>query len=304
MKIEHIRAFIAVAEELSFTRAAERLFIAQPPLSRQIQQLEQEIGTALFIRKTRSVALTDAGRFFLGHARYIIQSIEEAKLMTRRIGQTGKETKIGFATSLLYGYFSQIVYGMRQKHPDIHFVLEELDTFEQVRALKEGKIDVGFCREHVADPTILSIALRTENLVLACPEHHPLLRAGEAVSLADLEHETLIVAETQQKSGLGALVLEAFARLQLPLPRLIKVRDLQFALGLVSTGEGIAIVPSSYEKILLNVHYHPLRETHLGAPIVMNIRQGDHSPILADILATIYSLYDRDQIRYLKQETS
>ncbi|SSW84011.1 LysR family transcriptional regulator [Klebsiella pneumoniae] len=144
MELRHLRYFVAVVEEQSFTKAAEKLFIAQPPLSRQIQNLESELGIQLFERGSRPLQTTPAGHFFYQHALKLLSNAEEIKSMTKRIGLIERSVTIGFVGSLLYGLLPRIIYLFRQQQPHLNIQLMELSTTEQLQALKEGRIDVGF----------------------------------------------------------------------------------------------------------------------------------------------------------------
>lgn len=305
MELKQLEFFIAVAEELSFTKAAQRLFITQPPLSRQIQQLENEIETLLFIRHPRSIELTEAGLFFYNHAKNILQQAEEAKLMTRRIGATTREFKLGFVGSTLFGYLPQIVGNLRAQNPHINIIIEEMDTPQQIQALKSGLIEVGFGRIPIEDPAITTLVLRREPLVVAIPMNHPLALKKAPLNLSELAHEIIILSRVGDRPpSYTGLLLKAFQERQLPSPIIREESDLQLALGLVATGEGISIVPSSYEKIKFNVVYQPLSDDSLSAAININFRKGDHSPLLQNTLDIIYNLYDSDGITYHKETLS
>lgn len=302
MELKQLEFFVAVAEELSFTKAAQRLFITQPPLSRQIQQLENEIGTLLFIRHARSIELTEAGQFFYKHAQNLLQLAEEAKLMTRRIGSPKQEFKLGFVGSTLFGYLPQIIGKLRAKYPDFDIIIEEMGTPHQINALKSGTIEVGFGRIPIEDPAITSMVLRREPLVVATPVNHPLVNKNRPIKLSELINETIILSRLNDRPpSYAGLLFDAFHKRHLPLPTIREEADLQFALGLVSVGEGISIVPSSYQKIRFNVVYHPLEDDSLCALININFRKGDCSKLLKEIFEIIYGLYDQDGIEYHRE---
>ncbi|PWD88155.1 LysR family transcriptional regulator [Ignatzschineria cameli] len=301
MELKQLEYFIAVADELSFTKAAQKLFITQPPLSRQIQQLEEEIDAKLFYRKSRSIELTEAGLFFYKHAKNILQISEEAKLMTRRIGSQKKEFKLGFVGSTLFGYLPQIICGIRLAHPEFKILIEEMGTPTQIDALKSGVIEVGFGRMPIEDPTITNIVLRREPLVVATPLNHPFSQRDTPIKLSELIEETIILSRVKDRSpSYSTLIIEAFKQRRLPLPTMREEGDLQFALGLVAAGEGISIVPTSYQKIKFNVIYHHLEDPTLAAAIIMNFRKDDHSLLIESLLKIIYGLYENDGIYYEK----
>jgi DNA-binding transcriptional LysR family regulator len=147
MELRQLRYFVAVARERNFTRAAEILHIAQPPLSRQIQQLEHEVGVRLIERGSRPVRLTEAGKLFYDQAVQALEHLERMTEMTRRLVATARtRLGIGFVASTLYGYLPEVIRRYRVARPEVEITLHEMTSLEQIVALKEGRIDVGFGR--------------------------------------------------------------------------------------------------------------------------------------------------------------
>ncbi len=147
MELRHLRYFIAVARERSFTRASAILNIAQPPLSRQVQQFEAELGIELIDRNARPLGLTEAGRLVYEQAAQILERVEEMRALARRMqGSSRNVFRIGFVASTLYGKLPDVIRAYRAERPDTELVLSEMVTVEQITALKEGRIDVGFGR--------------------------------------------------------------------------------------------------------------------------------------------------------------
>src|SRR5215212_4502761 len=176
MELRHLRYFAASVREGSVTRAAKTLNMAQPPLSRQLQQLEEELGAVLIERGSRPLRVTDAGRFFYEHALSILDRAEALKMMTRRVGQIDKgRFGIGFVGSILYGPLPGMIRRFHATYPDLDIEMLELTSVQQVSALKEGQIDIGFGRLHIDDPAIEREVLIEEPLVAALPIGHPLL---------------------------------------------------------------------------------------------------------------------------------
>lgn len=174
MELRHLRYFVAVAEEGNLTRAAEKLFIAQPPLTRAMKQLEEEIGVELFIRKPRGLELTNGGEYFLEQARQILDKVTATVDDTRRIAQHRKTIfSIGFVPSVFYGQLPLMVRRLR-RNKNLEIVLHELKTREQVEALKTGKIDIGFGRVSIEDPDVEQELLFDEPIIAAIPMGHPL----------------------------------------------------------------------------------------------------------------------------------
>lgn len=176
MELRHLRYFVAVAEALNLTRAAEKLFIAQPPLTRAIKQLEEELGVELFIRKPRGLQLTTVGEYFLEQARQILNKVSGTINDTRRIAQHRKTLfSIGFVPSVFYGQLPFMVRRLRH-NKNLEIVLHELKTREQVDALKAGKIDIGFGRVRIEDPDVEQTLLFDEPMIAAIPAGSPLTK--------------------------------------------------------------------------------------------------------------------------------
>lgn len=303
MELRHLRYFIAVAEELNFTRAAERLHIAQPPLSRQIQQLEEELGVQLFERNARPLKLTEAGRFFFAHAQQLLAQTAELESMTRRVGKIERKMAMGFVASTLYGMLPKVIRRFREECPEVELTLHEMSTMDQIQALKEGRIDVGFGRIRHEDPNVRRILLRDEPLIVALPSEHPLLAAKPVLSLKDLAAETVIIFPKAPRPSFADQVLAAFHDRAIQPNKLYEVRELQIALGLVAAGEGVSIVPKSVSGLKReDVCYKELDDPHLVSPIIMSMRMLDESEDLKTLQALIYGLYKAHNIKYYAPE--
>src|SRR5690606_31876124 len=163
MDLRQIRYFVAVANARSFTRAAEQLHIAQPPLSRQIQLLESELGVLLLQRDSRPLHITEAGRVFYEQALQVLHRVEQMKAATIQVGLGQRQQlSIGFVASTLYGMLPLLMRRLRQAYPDIDFQLLELTTMQQIAALKAGRIDIGFGRVRSNDRSVSRIVLYEE----------------------------------------------------------------------------------------------------------------------------------------------
>ncbi|HEJ9150374.1 TPA: LysR family transcriptional regulator [Serratia marcescens] len=302
MELRHLRYFIAVAEERNFSRAAERLHISQPPLSRQIQQLEADLGVTLFERDSRPLRLTEAGRFLYGHALQLLAQSHKLKTMTQRVGQLERALSLGFVASTLYDILPQLIRRFRASHPEVNLSLHELLSLEQGRALKEGRIDVGFGRIHHEDPHIHRIILREEPLMAALAADHP-LAYSPGLTLRALQAETLIVYPQAPRPSFADQVLAAFRDRALAPRKIMEVRELQVALGLVAAGVGIALVPHCLHSLKRpDVVYGALDEQRLVSPIIMSTRRPDESEDIRTLLQMIYALYDEQGIAYIKPE--
>ncbi|WP_293764840.1 LysR family transcriptional regulator [uncultured Aquitalea sp.] len=289
MELRHLRYFVAVAEELHFTRAAERLHIAQPPLSQQIQALEAELGVRLFERHRRKVLLTEAGKQFLIRARRILADTEEAAEQARRAarGEVG-ELRIGFTSSLpLTPVLPGTLHRYRQHYPAVRLILREMFTTDQFLALQQEEIDVGFVRFNGLSPAahILVRELRRDPLQVVINQRHPL--AGErSLSLGQLKNEGLVCYPRSAGTGLHSVIRQLCADNGFEPKINQEAGEAITQIGLVAAGLGIAILPSPLECVKIEgVKYIPLMDE--GAYLAMGIatREGEISPLVAGFLS-------------------
>lgn len=299
MELRHLRYFVAVVEEQSFTKAAEKLFIAQPPLSRQIQNLEQELDLQLFERGSRPLKTTEAGKFFYQHAVKLLSNAEEVKSMTKRIGMADRTIRIGFVGSLLFGLLSRIIYLFKQQQPHLKIQMEEMSTHEQIQALKEGRIDVGFGRIRISDPAVKRVLLREERLLVAAHSSHPLAHRIHGIHLSELvDHEIFIYPNTG-KTNFSTQVRGIFSEYGLEPKNFREVRELQLALGFVAAGEGITLVPESARTIqLAHLNFIPLLDESAISPVFMAVRNLDDSEDLRWLFDCVYQVYELEGIKY------
>lgn len=302
LELRHLRYFVAVAEERNFTRAAEKLHIAQPPLSRQMQQLEEFLGVALIEKGTRPLRLTEAGQFFLAHAKPLLEQVRDLKTMTQRVGKLERTLNAGFVASTLYGLLPDIIRRYRERHPDVDVVLHELTTIEQMQALKEGRIDVGFGRLKSEDPSIRRILLREERMVAALFPGHRLAAAEAPLRLVDLVQEPLLVYPSTPRPSFADQVLALFSEANLRPDHVIEVRELQIAMGLVAAEQGLSIVPASVQGMHhRNVVYRRIEDKHASSPIFFSVRHMERTPELEQMLAVIYDIYDEYGLPHRKE---
>ena len=299
IELRHLRYFVAVAEERNFTRAAQRLHIAQPPLSRQIRQLEEALNVQLFERNARPLKLTDTGRFFYQHTVQLLARSTELESMTRRVGKIERGLSMGFVGSTLYGMLPKIIRRFRQENRAVDLSLHEMSTTDQIKALKDGRIDVGFGRIRLEDPSIRRVVLREERMIVALPQGHP-LETRPVLTLADLAGECLIIFPKAPRPSYADQVLAAFHDRSLKPRQIHETRELQIALGLVAAGEGVSIVPSSVNGLKRDdISYKALDDARLVSPIIMSMRVLDESEDVQRMLHLIYQLYDEARMEYI-----
>ncbi|MCY4755300.1 LysR family transcriptional regulator [Pelomonas aquatica] len=292
MDFRHLKYFVAVADEQNFTRAAERLHISQPPLSRQIQDLEEELGTPLFERGSRPLKLTDAGRFFYGHATRLLEQAAQAVRSTKRIAQLERRLVVGFVSSTMYGALPLLVRKFRAANPQTELALTEMSTVEQIDALKIGRIDVGFGRVRLDDPSIKREILREERLVVAIPSEHELARGEGALTLRDVAAQPLLVYPRTPRPSYADQVLSLLRDLALEPASVLEVQEMQTALGLVASGMGLCVVPASVHRLRPDeVVYRPLAEAQAVSPIIMSTRLQDQSADIALMRQLIDEIY-------------
>jgi DNA-binding transcriptional LysR family regulator len=293
MELRHLRYFIAVAQEGHITRAAERLGMEQPPLSRQIKAMERELDVQLFLRKPRGVDLTDAGRIFLHDARAILARLDRAFEATRRTarGEQGRICLGVTPTSPFHPFVSHAVRTFRKAYPLISITLEEWHSNDLIEHLRSERIDAAFIRTTPADSKGLVISeLMEEELVVVLPEEHILAKRDggrdAALPLRALADETFIIQGGQQGLSLYADTIAAChaagfsPRVGHEAPRIAST------LNLVAVGLGISIVPASLQRMQIDgVVYRRLRSpTRLASPLMLASRRGDPSAALRHYL--------------------
>lgn len=285
IELRQFRYFLAVAEELHFGRAAERLGIAQPPLSQQIRKLERTLGVALFWRSKRRVELSEAGRVLMDEARRLLAAADHAVIAAQRAGRgEAGNLRIGYTTGCT---FIQTVVDLlrryREDHPGVVLSLAEMHTTQQLDALADGRIDLAFIRSRLADPDqeFLSFELLQEPLIAALPAGHP-AAAREAVALASLASEPFVLFPRTVGTGVFDTIIAACRDAGF-IPRVVQEAP-QFTsiIGLVSAGLGVALIPSALSRVRLDgVAYRPLLGTDASAPVVLVRRRRDASAAVA-----------------------
>lgn len=242
--LDQLRGFVAVAEELHFGRAAERLNMTQPPLSRQIQKLERAIGVQLFERDNRRVVLTPAGAAFLNEARKLLTLAQHAPDRARRISEgSAGVVRIGFTAASTFGLLGALLNEIAQRYPDIDVELEEMVTREQTAALAAGEVDLGLARPPFDPDEFDSRLLYREPIVVALPTGHKLAGLNRPLRGDDLNHQNLIMHSPTQARYFYDLLAGVVSHTQANIVH--TVTQILTMISLVSAGRGIALVPQS-----------------------------------------------------------
>lgn len=246
--LRRLRYFVAVSDELHFGRAAERLHVAQPAISRQIAQLEAGIGALLFDRTRNQIRLTPAGEVLLERARRILADVTEAARLVRRAaeGMTGV-LEVGFVGSATYSVLPRILKQFRSAYPQIELVLHAMNTAELRVALVSRRIDAAFARPGIDDPEVIDEPLLDEPLIVALPEDHPCAELPE-VGLPMLAQSPFVLYPRSPRPSFADTILRICADAGFEPKVAQETMELQTALGLIAVGAGVSLVPASVEE--------------------------------------------------------
>lgn len=244
MELRHLRYFVAVAEELHFGRAAARLHIQQPPLTRQIQLLEAELGFPLFERSRRRVELTPAGVALLGRTRQVFDALDVAVHDARSAsqGQSGRLV-IGYPSSLAYSGLTELLRAFRTRFPSVELALRELPPGDQIDALKAGSLDVGFVRTSLDDPALVAELVRREALMVVLPDDHP-LTSRRTVALEALAKEPFVLFSRARGPAFFDQLMSLCSAAGFT-PRIVQEAPQLDIISMVAAGFGVSIMPSS-----------------------------------------------------------
>lgn len=284
-----MRYFLAVAEERNFTRAAERLHMAQPPLTRQIQALEEAIGTALFVRTGKGAELTEAGQALLEEVPNLLALAQRAKerAVLAGEGQSGR-LDIGIFGSGVLDVIPRILARFHADRPEVRIVLHNLSKHEQVAALRERRISVGFNRLVPPEDDLVVEEVLRESMTVALPAHDPLAKRA-SVTIPDLSDHPLILYPRLPIAGLAQQVMQAFHREKSVLRVEQEVEDVLTAIALVAGGFGACVTTASTASLRLpGVVYRPLVSKHLREiELSCLYRASDESPLLAAFVSVV-----------------
>ncbi|OTP71071.1 LysR family transcriptional regulator [Caballeronia sordidicola] len=261
MELRHLRYFLAVAQTLNFTKAAAHLHMAQPPLSRQIRELEDELGVELFDRRGKRVTLSSAGMVFADRAQRILASADAAVIDSQRAarGEIGR-LAVGFFEHIAYTLLPALIREFQQSFPDVSVELRWFTAAEQFNALARGEVDVAFVRAVPPDTELRSTMILREPFVVALAKDNP-LATERTISIVDCASMRVINYRKDVAPDYHAIINQLCALGGFSPSPLFEMGQIYASLGLVSSGFGIALVPASVQHVHMdNVVYRPLRE--------------------------------------------
>lgn len=288
MELRHLRYFVAAAEELHFGRAAERCFVAQPALSKQIANLERELGVRLFYRIKRRVELTDAGEAFLPEAKAVLERANNAGEIAARAGrgEVG-HLKVGFTGMTLYGILPEIVRSFAERYPDVGITLEEGCTETLTRGLLDGRLDVGLLHPPLKAEGLVMETVHSESLAAALPEGHPLANYPE-VSLIELADDQFIFWPRDEAPALYDEFIALCHSVGFS-PKIKNETGLpQTVVGLVAAGIGVSLVWESMRNLQRpGIVYRPLKGDSLRLETAVARYRQNHSTALEAFMETV-----------------
>ncbi|MFU8925552.1 LysR substrate-binding domain-containing protein [Acinetobacter puyangensis] len=268
MELRHLRYFVTVAEELNFSKAAQKLFTAQPSLSQQIKCLEDELGFHLFHRTKRKVELTQEGKYLLPYAYATLEQVEKAIDKTRLAAKAQKNVlRIGFVPVAESKVFPYLLPMLRFENPDLKLSLQSMDAIEQYHALENGELDIAIIREKIATSAISNHLILKEKMIFLLPEQHALSKA-EQITLEMLNHISLIIPSETHAPTLHSTIRNFFHTHHIQINYIQHAANILFNINSVSMGLGCAILPDYVRPIVKNNKSIVVRELTTELPLL------------------------------------
>lgn len=283
MELRHLKYFLAVAEELNFTKAAEKLFISQPPLSRQIIELEEEIQARLFNRNNKKVELTEAGKYFEKEVKELFQNLERITLKTTKIAENvSGEFRIAYISSIYSSVISELIKHLKEQFPYVNFKLFEISTTKQILALEQGKIDLGIIRSPIKSPKIKSQLWFQDGFSVVYNKHE--IQINSEKEIQNLKDETFVFFNKDYAPHYHEVLLELCAFYGFTPKVVHESNNINSIVQLVKNGLGISIVPSNIAKNNQDpeIGFIELKKVNLYTDVSLITSKEDHSGITRD----------------------
>ena len=287
IELRHLQCFVTLAEELNFARAANRLHISQPPLTRLIRRLEETIGVPLFLRTTRRVELTGAGEAYLPEARAVLEQVKKGIQHAQRAarGEVG-EFVIAVEALSVSDVISKSIRVFRQRYPRVNLIVHSLNTDEQADAIREGRVEVGFVVLPMHDESLVHEVISSVPLMVVLPEAHH-MNTRKAIRLAELAHEPFILSPSDHRCGLldNVLTVCRWAGFRPHVAQ--EAREMQLMLSFIAEGMGVSLLPAYVENLRKpGIIFRPIAETDAQVNLATAWRR-DSASVLVRIFLDI-----------------
>ena len=280
MELRHLKYFLAVAEELNFTKASEKLFISQPPLSRQIMELEEKLQAKLFIRNNKKVELTEAGKYFEKEVTALFQNLERITIKTKKISENvSGEFRIAYISSIYSSVISDLIKHLKEQFPYVNFKLFEVSTTKQIAALEQGKIELGIIRSPVKSPKIKSQLWLQDGFSVVYNKNQ--IQINSEKEIPNLKDETFVFFNKDYAPHYHEILLELCAFYGFTPKVVHESNNINSIVQLVKNGLGISIVPSNIAKNNTDaeIGFIELKKVNLFTDVSLITSKEDNSEI-------------------------
>lgn len=291
MELRHLEYFKAVAEELHFRKAAEKLYITQPPLTRQIKQLEEELGVTLFERNNKRVRLTPAGLYLKEEVDKLFQDVSTIKLVMAQYGKgQGGELKIGFVSSTLFSKISELLVQLKTAFPHLKTRLYEVPTVKQIDAIEHGRLDIGILRTPVYSDLLTLVPLFKDDFVFVISKNEASMKA---FSLAQYSDAPFIFFNKDYANAYFNQLLEICQRHGFRPDVVHEANNVHTIIRMVEEGLGVSILPSSVaaQYSRYEVHFEPINEIQIQTEVVIAYRKGNDSQFINKMVELMQKAY-------------
>lgn len=294
MELRHLKYFLAVAEELNFTKAAEKLFISQPPLSRQIIELENEIQAKLFIRNNKKVELTEAGRYFEKEVKSLFQNLERITIKAQKIAQNvSGDFRIAYISSIYSSVISELIQHLKAQFPFVNFKLFEISTTKQIAALEQAKIDLGIIRSPIKSPKIKSQLWFRDGFSVVYNKRF--IQINSEKDIPNLKDETFVFFNKEYAPHYHEVLLELCAFYGFEPKVVHESNNINSIVQLVKNGLGISIVPSNIAKNNQDpeIGFIELKKVNLYTDVSLITSKEDYSEITKSAVAFLLNFSNK-----------